>query len=119
MEVAEIAQGLARKIVASCLDPGGPLPRSGSPRPADYGRRHRAALGITEATDAVVVVVSEEHGEVSLTSNGRMVSELDETRLGRQLHRMFGLDEEESPVEASQPAVSGGASSGSTERRAS
>ena len=57
--------------------------------------RHRAALGITESTDAVVVVVSEEHGEVSLTSNGRMVPELDGTRLNRPLHRLLDLEEEE------------------------
>lgn len=101
-------------IAAGCT-----LPLSESPLPSDYGMRHRAALGISESTDAVVVVVSEEHGEVSLTSNGRMVAELDETRLGRQLHRLFGLDEEESPMEAPQPAVSGGGASTSTERRAS
>ncbi len=53
--------------------------------------RHRAAVGITERTDAVVVVVSEERGDVSLCSNGRMVPSLDETRLTRQLHRLFDV----------------------------
>ena len=99
-------------VAAGCT-----LPLSEAPLPSDYGMRHRAALGITESTDAVVVVVSEEHGEVSLTSNGRMVLELDEARLGRQLHRLLGLDEEESPVEASQPAASATAPP-SMERRA-
>ena len=38
--------------------------------PAHYGMRHRAAIGITEHTDAVVVVVSEETGKISLVHDG-------------------------------------------------
>ena len=87
-------------VAAGCT-----LPLSESPLPSEYGMRHRAALGITESTDAVAVVVSEEHGEVSLASNGRMVPELDEERLSRQLHRLFALEEEESPVEARDTAM--------------
>lgn len=78
---------LDRVVAAGCT-----LPLSETPLPAEYGMRHRAALGITERTDAVVVVVSEERGEMSLASNGRMLPDLDEVRLGRQLHRMFDLD---------------------------
>jgi diadenylate cyclase len=74
-------------VAAGCT-----LPLSESPLPAEYGMRHRAALGITERTDAVVVIVSEERGEISLASNGRMLPDLDEARLGRQLYRLFGLD---------------------------
>ena len=70
--------------------------------------RHRAAVGITERTDAVVVVVSEERGEISLASNGRMIPALDEERLSRQLHRLFGIEEAEPVVEP--------ASAGPTER---
>lgn len=76
-----------RVVAAGCT-----LPLSETPLPADYGMRHRAALGITERTDAVVVVVSEERGEISLASNGRMLPDLDEVRLGRQLYRLFDLD---------------------------
>lgn len=68
------------------------LPLSDSPLPAEFGMRHRAAVGLTERTDAVVIVVSEERGAVSLSSNGRMVPNLDETRLSRQLHRLFDLE---------------------------
>ena len=71
------------------------MPLSDSPLPAEYGMRHRAAMGLTERTDAVVVVVSEERGTVSLSSNGRMVPNLDEHRLSRQLHRLFELEYQE------------------------
>ena len=54
-----------------------------------YGTRHRAALGITEQTDAVVVVVSEENGQVSLVERARIVRNLSETQLARALHRLL------------------------------
>jgi diadenylate cyclase len=48
----------------------------------ELGLRHRAAIGITEESDAVAVVVSEERGAISLTHNGRIIRDLDMTRLG-------------------------------------
>ncbi|ACL25215.1 MULTISPECIES: diadenylate cyclase CdaA [Chloroflexus] len=53
--------------------------------PRRYGTRHRAAKGITEQTDAIAVVVSEETGAISLVSDGRMVSYLTESRLRTML----------------------------------
>lgn len=47
----------------------------------ELGLRHRAAIGITEEGDAVAVVVSEERGAISLTHNGRIIRDLDVTRL--------------------------------------
>jgi diadenylate cyclase len=46
-----------------------------------FGTRHRAAVGITEGTDALAVVVSEETGAVSLVVRGRIIRNLDEDRL--------------------------------------
>lgn len=66
------------------------LPLSNS-RLADryLGTRHRAALGISEQTDAIAVVVSEETGTISVAHNGRMVRHLDENRLRNILQRLY------------------------------
>jgi diadenylate cyclase len=55
-----------------------------------FGTRHRAALGITEVTDAVAVVVSEETGEISLAERGRIIRGLDEERLRNTLVALLG-----------------------------
>jgi diadenylate cyclase len=100
---------LDRVVAAGCT-----LPLSETPLPSEFGMRHRAALGLTERTDAVVIVVSEERGEISLASNGRMLPDLDEVRLGRQLHRLFDVDG--LTPEPVRPPID---QSGGTERRAS
>ncbi len=51
----------------------------------DYGTRHRAAMGITEETDAIAIVVSEEQGKISVAIGGRLIPSLDEVRLRRVL----------------------------------
>ncbi len=53
------------------------------------GTRHRAAIGITEETDAIVVVVSEETGAISIAYNGRLRRGMDEDRLRRVLSSML------------------------------
>ena len=70
-----------RIIAGSCVMPlssSGILTRSPE---RQMGLRHRAALGTSEATDAITVVVSEETGSISIAHNGRMIRRLDSERL--------------------------------------
>jgi uncharacterized protein (TIGR00159 family) len=53
--------------------------------PAMLGLRHRAAIGLTEVTDAIVLVVSEERGAISVVKNGRIFSNLNPQELKRKL----------------------------------
>lgn len=83
-----IAHG--RIAAAACQLPLAEAPQGAS----DYGMRHRAALGITEETDAVVMVVSEETGRISLVSDGRLETvsrELVARRLVAQLQGQVQL----------------------------
>jgi diadenylate cyclase len=54
------------------------------------GMRHQAAVGITEETDAVVVVVSEESGTISVADGGRLLRKLDAKTLRETLIHLFG-----------------------------
>jgi diadenylate cyclase len=54
-----------------------------------FGTRHRAAIGLSEETDAVVVVVSEETQEVSLVQHGALTLMSDEMLLTKGLHAIF------------------------------
>jgi diadenylate cyclase len=54
------------------------------------GTRHRASLGISEVSDAICVVVSEETGKIAITNGGRMVSRLDTERLRTILNAFYG-----------------------------
>ena len=55
----------------------------------NLGTRHRAALGLSERSDAIVIIVSEENGAVSLAREGRMVRNLDASMLRDSLHRLL------------------------------
>ena len=61
------------------------------------GLRHRAAIGITEATDAIAIVVSEEHGTISIAHNGRIIRRLDAARLETILRAFYQLDRRRPP----------------------
>lgn len=56
-----------------------------------YGTRHRAALGLTEDSDAIVVLVSEEAGEAHLVKNGRITTNLTEQELRQSLAALLDL----------------------------
>ena len=53
------------------------------------GLRHRAALGISEVSDAIAVVVSEETGQIAVAHNGRMIRRLDASRLETILRAFY------------------------------
>jgi diadenylate cyclase len=68
------------------LAAGSILPSAETTIPLErFGTRHKAALGITEQTDAIVVVVSEETGQISLVERARIVRNLDEPKLTQAL----------------------------------
>lgn len=61
-----------------------------------HGTRHRAAIGITDVTDAVVVVVSEESGGISIAREGRLVGDLTMRELRNQLFELLLVQESSS-----------------------
>lgn len=64
----------------------------------ELGTRHRAAIGLSEVTDAITIVVSEETGAVSLTANGDINRNLTTEEFAKQLREAwFGLDSEDAP----------------------
>ncbi len=75
-----------RIVAAACF-----LPLSINPElPGDLGTRHRAAVGVTEETDAIAVVVSEETGSLSLVAGGELVRNLDGAALRQRLNELLG-----------------------------
>ena len=85
---AVIMQG-GRVVAATCY-----LPLSGNPDiNKAYGTRHRAAIGISEATDSLTIVVSEETGAISIAVGGEMKHNLTAKQLRTELEIMEQRDE--------------------------
>lgn len=85
-----------RVVAAGCT-----LPLAVGGSTARMGTRHRAALGVSEETDAVAVVVSEETGGISIASEGRLIPLRDETRLRSTLEALL-LSRTSPPAPAAQ-----------------
>jgi len=77
-----------RIAAAACFLPLTPNPELSK----EFGTRHRAALGITEETDAVAVVVSEETGIISVAFDGEMIRDLDGKGLRNTLYKVLITD---------------------------
>jgi diadenylate cyclase len=78
------------KISVSCAY----LPLSDSVLlPKEFGTRHRAALGVSEVSDALTIIVSEETGNVSITLNNRLYSDLSQEDYLKMLNEAFVLEE--------------------------
>jgi uncharacterized protein (TIGR00159 family) len=69
----------------------------------DLGTRHRAAIGITEETDAVVVVVSEERGSIALCFGGNIARDLDGATLRKALLGLFQKERRKRRASAARP----------------
>jgi diadenylate cyclase len=80
-------------LAASCI-----LPLSSNPLTAiSLGTRHRAALGLSEETDAAVIVVSEQTGDISVAHRGVLYPRLDEGQLRSELSRIFRIRPQDEP----------------------
>jgi diadenylate cyclase len=53
--------------------------------PANFGMRHRAAIGITEQSDAIAIIVSEETGQISVANDGKIIANLSAEELEKYL----------------------------------
>lgn len=79
-------------ITAGCLLPL----TSNTNLSSELGTRHRAALGLSEASDAVIVIVSEETGTISMAIKGSLTRNLTETSLEKALMKLISTDSEKS-----------------------
>lgn len=75
--------------------------------PARFGLRHRAAVGLTEGTDAIVIVVSEETGQISLVRGGKLEHNLSIQELRTQLNIYLFQNGEEEAAAAVETRVEG------------
>lgn len=86
---AVVIQG-GRLSAAGCF-----LPISRNPNLSrSFGTRHRAGIGLSEETDAAVIIVSEETGKISLAVGGQITPGLDGPALRQALHSLFHVEEE-------------------------
>lgn len=77
-----------RVVAAGCFLPI----KLGADLSKAYGTRHRAAIGVTEETDAVAIIISEETGAISLAVNKQLESNLDMEKLRQRLTALFTVE---------------------------
>ncbi len=80
-----------RVVAAKCI-----LPVTQSEVPKSYGTRHRAAIGLSEISDAIVVVVSEETGGIAIAQGGNLRRNIEPRMLQQILQRYLNLNRRQS-----------------------
>lgn len=88
---AAIISDDGRIAAAAAVLPLSSARQLGTPK---LGTRHRAAIGISEVSDAICVVVSEETGRISIANAGRLITKLDSSRLRTILKAFYGKENE-------------------------
>lgn len=83
-----------RIVAAKCI-----LPVTQSPVPKSYGTRHRAALGMSEISDAIIIVVSEETGGISIAHDGQLRRNIDPNRLAGTINRLINANNSKEKTE--------------------
>ena len=110
-EVAKTVDGLLSvELLVAIFTPGGPLHdgavivrgnrvasagaflplTSAAHKNLAHGTRHRAALGLSEESDSLLIVISEENGSIAAASEGTLHENLDRLTLGQLLAERFG-----------------------------
>ena len=91
--------GGGRIVAAKCV-----LPSTKSEVPLSFGMRHRAAMGLCEESDAIVVVVSEETGSISVAQKGKIRRGLSETELKAELMRLAQGNRQQARSDSESPS---------------
>lgn len=76
-----------RIVAAKCI-----LPVTQSPVPKAYGTRHRSAIGMSEISDAIIIVVSEETGGISIAHRGQLKRNIDPGKLAQTVMKYIDSD---------------------------
>ncbi len=76
--------------------------------PAQYGLRHRAAIGMSEATDTLILIVSEETGQLSLARNGQLDNNLSPQEIRRRINDYLYTDKQQEAHQAKRDEADAG-----------
>lgn len=81
------------------------LPVTEKDVPAQFGLRHRAAIGMSETTDTIILIVSEETGQLSVARNGTIYHNLSNQEIRSKINDYLTEDKKKKPKEEKNPTV--------------